>query len=471
MTHAHPPTDGDDFADLLPATRRALAHRVAVAQAEGRVPSLVAGLVRDGRTVWTAGRGELPDGVDPAAVQYRVGSITKTFTAVLVLRLRDEGLLDLGDPVGVHLDTPHAAGATVAQLLAHAGGLAAEARGPWWERTPGDLRPELADVFGPRPVPHPAGRRYHYSNPGYALLGALVEKLRGAPWGEVLRREVLAPLGLSRTTLLPEAPHAAGWAVHPHADVRQPEPVVDTGRMGPAGQLWSTVRDLCAFAAFLLDGHDEVLAPATLAEMRAPAVAPEAAAWDNAYGLGVQIARREGRLRYGHGGSMPGFVSGLWTDPGERLGAVYLANGTTVATGPVAHDLLTLAAAHEPAFPAPWRPMPAADADPALIALVGTWYWGTQPYTLRVHAGRVLSLDPADGGTRGSRFHPRPDGTWTGESGYYAGETLRVVPGAAGVAGGGAAAGHLDVGTFVFTRTPYDPAEPVPGGSDPEGWR
>ncbi|MFD8169779.1 serine hydrolase, partial [Streptomyces cellulosae] len=89
--------------ELLPGTRRALLHRIAVAQTEGRAPSLVAAVVRDGRTVWSGARssveGEVPDG----DVQYRIGSITKTFTAVLVMRLRDEGLLDLADPLERHL--------------------------------------------------------------------------------------------------------------------------------------------------------------------------------------------------------------------------------------------------------------------------------------------------------------------------------------------------------------------------------
>ncbi len=101
---------------------------------------------------------------------------------------------------------------------------------------------------------HPVGRRFHYSNPGYALLGALVAQLRGAPWEDVLRREVLAPLGLHRTTVRPEAPHAGGWAVHPWADVMQPEPLEDLGVMAPAGQLWSTTGDLARFAAFLAAG-------------------------------------------------------------------------------------------------------------------------------------------------------------------------------------------------------------------------
>lgn len=461
---------GAEFAELLPATRRALLHRLAVAQAGARVPSVAGAVVRDGRAVWTGVRGEVDGGPPTADTQYRIGSITKTFVAVLVMRLRDEGLLDLADPLGRHLDVSgapgeaEAAGMTVAQLLAHSSGLAAEPRGPWWERTPGALRPGLEDLFGERPRRHPAGRRHHYSNLGYALLGALVERLRGAPWSDVLREEVLEPLGMRRTTPLPEEPYARGWAVHPWADAVQPEPLADTGRMAPAGQLWSTAGDLCRYAAFLAAGDDRVLGAESLAEMRAPAVAPEAASWDQAYGLGLQLVRSGGRLLTGHTGSMPGFLAALWTAPEERLASVVLVNATSgLPVGGLAAELLGTVAEREPSFPEPWRPR--SEADPELLALTGAWYWGPAPFVLRLCEGRTLELGPVGGAGRASRFRPEADGTWTGLDGYYAGETLRVVRRADGTAD------HLDLGTFVFTRLPYDPDAPVPGGVDPGGWR
>ena len=84
---------------MLPTTSRALLHRLAVAQAEGRTPSLVAAVVRGGRTVWTGARSMIDGHAPTDDVQDRIGSISKTFAAVLVLRLRDEGLLDLSDPL------------------------------------------------------------------------------------------------------------------------------------------------------------------------------------------------------------------------------------------------------------------------------------------------------------------------------------------------------------------------------------
>ncbi|MFI6111166.1 serine hydrolase domain-containing protein [Kitasatospora sp. NPDC051164] len=451
--------------ELLPTTRRALLHRLAVAQSEGRTPSIVAGVVRGGRLVWSGARSMIDGHAPTPDVQYRIGSLTKTFVAVLVLRLRDEGLLDLADPLSHHLPGTPAGGATIAQLLSHSAGLAAETPGPWWERTEGSLRPGLGDLLeAERPLKHPAGRLHHYSNPGYALLGALVEKLRGEPWGEVLHREVLAPLGMDRTTLLPEHPHAGGFAVHPWADVMQPEPLTDTGLMGPAGQLWSTGVDLARWAAFLAAGDDKVLSADTLAEMRRPAVAPEDAGWTKAYGLGLQLRRHEGRLLAGHTGSMPGFTAGLWISEADGLAAFALSNATSGAdAAQLAARLIALTAEHEPRLPEPWRPL--NEVDEELLELTGPWYWGAAPNALRLRAGRVLELAPLAGGGRGSCFRPEANGTWTGLDNYYAGETLRVVRGADGTAS------HLDVGSFVYTREPYGPADAVPGGVDPAGWR
>ncbi|MER6344803.1 serine hydrolase domain-containing protein [Streptomyces sp. NPDC001595] len=452
--------------ELLPGTRRALLHRIAVAQAEGRTPSLVATVVRGGRAVWHGARTSVEGHAPDENVQYRIGSITKTFTAVLVLRLRDEGVLDLGDRLEQHLPGTGAGEATIAELLAHTSGLAAETPAPWWERTPGTLRPELADVLGEQPFLHPAGRRHHYSNTGYTLLGALVEKLRGAPWEDVLRREVLEPLGLRRTSGQPSAPHAGGWAVHPWADAMLPEPLEDLGRMAPAGQLWSTSADLARFAVFLARGDERVLSAESVREMRTPAAPAEATdVTDGAtYGLGLQIQHRNGRLLVGHSGSLPGFLANLTLSVDDDLAAVVLTNCTS---GPLpatlGADLVRIVAEAEPRIPEPWRPLP--EVDPKELELTGHWYWGTQVFTLRLTADGGVSLGPQATGGRRSRFRANGDGTWTGLEGYYAGELLRPVRRPDG------SVSHLDLASFVFTRRPYDETADVPGGVDPEGWR
>jgi CubicO group peptidase (beta-lactamase class C family) len=444
---------------LLPETERALLHRLATAQREGRAPSMAGAVVRGGVPAWSHAIETTTD------TQFRIGSLTKTFVAILVMRLRDEGRLSLDDPLEKHLADAPVRGMTIGQLLSHTSGLASETPEPWWERTPGDLRPELADIVGDDPLKHPIGARFHYSNPGFGIMGAVVEELRGQPWPEVLQHEVLDPLGMPRTSFLPQEPRAQGWAVHPWADVIMSEVVQETGRMAPAGQLWSTVEDLCRFANLLSGGADGVLSADTIAEMREPRSAPETESWEASYGLGVQLLRTKDRMLAGHTGSMPGYLCTLWVSVEDDVAAVALANTTTgLAIGGVAADLIGIVAEREPRIPEPWRPMD--DVDASLLELAGPWYWGPAGYGLRIEADRHLQLGALSGkGSRDTRFRPGDDGTWIGLNGYFAGETLRPVRDDEG------RLSHLDIGSFVFTRQPYDAEAPVPGGVDPDGWR
>lgn len=457
MTDANPTSLSAGTAQLLLAD-------VARTQQTGRVPSLVAGVVRDDCLIWSAGRGQV-DGAEPDHdVQYRIGSITKTVTAVAVLRLRDEGRLDLGDPLEQHLPGTPFGDRTLGQLLAHDAGLRAEAPGQWWERVPGRPWTELAAEFSAASeVPHAAGRRFHYSNLGYAALGEVVARTRQRDWAHVVRDEVLLPLGMNRTSTRPEGRAARGWAVHPWADVLQPEPEHDAGSLAPAGQLWATSGDLARFTVFLLGDTGDVLDSSTLAEMREPAgVDPASPDWA-AYGLGLQVLRQDGVTYTGHTGSMPGFQCGLWVDVEQQTGALAMSNATTGLDGRVVLRLLDTVREREPHVVPAWQPLAFIDEDD--LSLVGTWYWGTASYGLRLNSGGELELLPLFGSGRGSRFRRRDDGSWVGLNGYHAGEPLRPVLDHDG------RLLALDLGSFIFTRTPYDPAAPVPGGTHPGGWQ
>jgi CubicO group peptidase (beta-lactamase class C family) len=448
---------------MLQTTEFALLRRVATEQAENRAPSLVTALVRGGDLLWTGARGEVDGAAPTADTQYRIGSITKTFIAVLVMRLRDEGKLDLNDSLDKHLAGTSFGHLTIAQLLSHTGGLTSESPGQWWERAEGGDWPALLDRLDENVVKHRAGERFHYSNVGYGVLGQLVAETRGMSWVDALNVEVLSPLGMSRTTPMPAAPHALGWAVHPYADVLLPEPTPDSGAMAPAGQLWSTATDLARWLRFIAGDSGTVLHPDTIEEMRAPATVEDGAAWTSGYGLGFQTWRDGGRRLAGHGGSMPGFLASVVVDPATTTGALALTNATAgVGVSGLAVDLLKLVDDYEPALPAEWRP--ATDVDPALLALTGQWFWGPMPFVLRVLAHGWVDLRPASGTGRGSRFRPAGEGEWTGLEGYYAGETLRLHHHPDG------AVSHLDLATFIFTRTPYDPKAPIPGGLDERGW-
>ncbi|SFO34303.1 CubicO group peptidase, beta-lactamase class C family [Geodermatophilus obscurus] len=436
---------------VLPATARALLARTARVQRDGRAPSLVAGVVRDGGLAWSAGRGDVAG--PHTDVQYRLGSISKTVTAVAVLRLRDEGRLHLDDPLDRHVPGTPLGDRSVGQLLSHLAGASAESPGGWWERVPGGSLEDLA--LGGEDVVLGEARRFHYSNLGFGLLGELVARLRGRSWDDVVTGEVLLPLGMTRTTPRPSGRAAQGYAVHPWADVVLAEPEHHAGVMAAAGQLWATLADLARFAAFLLGDTGDVLDPGTLEEMAVPAgVDPSSPAW-SAYGLGLQVLRVDGRTLTGHGGSMPGFLAGVLVDREEGTGGVSLANTTSGLDPGLVPGLLADLRAAEPRVAEPWRPSP----PPVPLDQLGVWYWGPAPSLLRAVAGGLLHLGPLPGRPgRASRFRGRDDGTWVGLDGYYAGEVLRIAP------------DHLDLGTFVLTREPYDPDAPVPGGVDERGW-
>ncbi|MEO7235056.1 MAG: serine hydrolase domain-containing protein [Lapillicoccus sp.] len=449
---------------LDPSTARLLTTRLATEQRAQRLPSVAAGLVRRGALVWADARGTvdgreggLPAGPD---TQYRIGSITKTFVAVAVMRLRDAGRLDLDDRYEDHVPGTGFGRATIAQLLTHTSGLQSETDGPWWERTPGGGWDELVS---PSPVTRMrAGSRYHYTNVGYAALGELVARSHGASWDTVVGRDLLAPLGMTRTTTRPTGAAAQGLAVHPFADLLLPEPEHDAGAMAPAGQLWSTAQDLARWAAFLAGDTGDLLASDTLAEMLVVQTVSDLPGqpWTAGHGLGFQVWNDAGRRYAGHGGSMPGFLAGLQVDVESGDGVVVFAN-TTSAPLAFARDLLTVVREREPLEPEPWY---AGGTTAEALELVGLWHWGPSLTHARATPDGGLELGvPGQG--RGARFRAVGDGTWVGLDGYYAGEPLRVVRDVDG------AVSHLDLASFRFTRTPYDPDGDIPGGVDEAGWR
>ena len=266
--------------------------------------------------------------------------------------------------------------------------------------------------------------------------------------------------GMTRTTTRPRMPAAPGLAVHPWADLVLPEPEHDAGAMAPAGQLWTTVSDLARWATLLGGGHPE-LSDETLAEMREPRVVNDGRddSWTVAYGLGLMVFNEGGARSYGHGGSMPGFLAMIEiTESGDA--AVVLCNATSGLTD-VGQDLLAILAEEQPRLPEEWLPQASPEGT---LGLLGTWFWGTSEYALTAHGDELALIAPTGRG-RESRFRVTGPDAWVGLDGYHTGEPLRAVRRDDG------SVSHLDLGSFVFTRTPYDPGAPVPGGVDPGGWR
>ena len=439
---------------VAPVTARRLLARLAGIQVDGRSPSVVAGIVRDGALVWSDGYGDVPG--DPCDVQYKIGSITKTMTAVLVLQLVDEGRLTLDTPAREVLGDVGYGDRTVRALLAHNSGMQAEPEGPWWERSEGGAFEALAAANDGSRAALPVGEQFHYSNLAYGLLGEIVARLRGGTWWDNVRSRVLDPLGMDRTTYQAVGPHAQGTSIHPWTGEALPEPHPDTGAMAPAGQLWSTVADLGRYAVFLLDGHGDVLRKERLEAASVPQSGTLAGGLSTGHGLGFQMFAGGSGTLVGHTGSMPGFVATCFVDRVRRTGVVAFANAMSgMPAAATAIELLAELEASEPTVPAAWRP--SVHVPDLVRELVGTWYWGPTPHLFTWESGE---LTVRKAGAVVYRYR-RDGGRWVGTSGHQTGEELRIVRNEDGTIN------HLDLATFIFTRVPYDPAAPIPGGPPP----
>ncbi|HSS67038.1 MAG TPA: serine hydrolase domain-containing protein [Nocardioidaceae bacterium] len=446
------------------AIQQALAGVVDAAAEAERLPSLTVAVGFGRRPWWTREVGQV-------GRQYRVGSITKTFTAVLVMRLRDEGRLDLDDRVDAHLpDAPFGA-RTIRSLLAHSSGIPAEPAGPWWERSPGGSWRELVAGNAAREPVFRAHSRFHYSNLGFAVLGELGANLRGAPWWKCVLDEIVEPLGLSETTYLPLDGAAVGTSRNPLTGVLVGERVQETGAMAPAGQLWSTPRDLTAWADVLTHGWSAVvgmpqripigtdlLTPDTAEEMRTVQAGDPDDQHQGGYGLGLRLHWSPNGTLVGHTGSMPGFLAAMFADPKTHVSAVVMTNATTgLDTEQLATDLI-----------ARLQPMgyhrtgleDEPDPEDAMPDLVGDWFWGNTRFTL---AAVIDGLTLVSGREDVWRFLRVDIDGYRGLTGYVAGEHLTVHRRPDG------APAWLEVATFILTRQPYDPAAPIPGGS-PIDW-
>jgi CubicO group peptidase (beta-lactamase class C family) len=408
--------------------RLELERLVRAEQAEKRLPSIAAAVVRDGEIVWetavgladvAAGREATPD------AQYRIGSITKTFTAVAVMQLRDEGKLDLEDPIDKHLEgAAHAP--TIRRLLSHMSGIQREPPGDVWETLTFAPADELLDALAEAEQVLPSGTRWHYSNLAFGVLGLVVERLSGLPYERYLQERILDRLGMERTSLLPREPFAVGYLVQPYADGVWEEAPVETGGWIPAGQIWGTVRDLCRWAAFLVDPDASVLRPETAEEMRVVQALADHERWTAAYGLGVSLRRDGERILVGHGGAMPGFIAGLLVSPKDKIGAAVLTNSSTAAVEELNVKLIARTIEEIPADPETWAVHEAPPAE--LASALGLWFIEGSELVFRWRKSRLEAKDPnAPDWRPPAVFQREADDLYRTVSGPEQGERLRLI--------------------------------------------
>ncbi|HXH89772.1 MAG TPA: serine hydrolase domain-containing protein [Gaiellaceae bacterium] len=408
------------------ALREELVRRLRAAQSEQRAPSISAAVFRGDELLWQDAVGLADVGAATVAspeTQYRIGSITKTFTAVCVMQLRDAGELSLDDPLDRFIpESPHAP--TLGRMLAHSSGLQREPPGEIWESMQAPSREELvAGTTDAEQLLRP-GSWWHYSNLAFALLGEVVARKTGGTWEEALRDRVLEPLGLARTTPAVEQPAARGYFVEPYSDTVTLEPDPDLGGSGALGKLWSTTGDLARWGGFLATGDDRVLAASTLEEMSHVRAMVDHERWTLAWGTGLELYR-QGELAFiGHGGAMPGHLAGLVVNRGSKIGAAVLMN-TSAGGRPeaLALELAGAALAALPATAEEWRPGESVPGE--VLPLLGRW-WTEGEELVFSWRGRLEARLVGATVRDLSVFAPEGDGYRCVE-GRERGELLRVV--------------------------------------------
>lgn len=330
--------------------------------AEKKIPGMVWGVVIDGRLAHTGTFGvreRISNAPVTVGTAFRIASMTKSFTALAVLKLRDEGKLSLEDPVSkwipefarMELPTRDTPPLRVRQLLSHSAGFPED--NPWGDQQLSATDATL-DEWLRKGIPFstPAGTRYEYSNYAFGLLGRLITKVAGMPYEKYMQREILAKLHMDATTYefaqVPPASRAVGYRLKPDGTYSEEAPLPH-GVFGSMGGLLTTATDLGKYVAFHLSAwppRDDAEAgpvnrasvremahlwtPSNLTASRANGVLQ---ASESGYGFGLRVAS-DCRFEQivAHGGGLPGFGSYMAWLP--EYGVGMFAMDTLTYSGP-----------------------------------------------------------------------------------------------------------------------------------------
>lgn len=418
-----------------------------VAEALNRWPAsgLAAGIVRDGSLEWFHGHGVADIGSGTPVTEntvFRIASISKTFTAITVMQLWEQRLVDLDAPANDYLRAyrliPAKAGfrpATLRHLLTHTAGVRAVRRPSdllrpalGWGARVGRPAPSLAEYYrGGLRVDIEPGTKWAYSNHGFATLGQIVEDVSGLPLDRYLREHVFGPLGMEGTDLVRServrAHLATGYALRS----RGLKAVTDREMaIAGAASVYSTTSDMARYVSALLGGganeHGSVLKPATVAYMFEPHYQPD----PRVPGMGLGFFRDEvgGHRTVGHDGIWKGFLSDMVLAPDEGIGVLAFANtggfDRRGAPVPVANALLRLlldlpddaVRTDVPEHPEIWSDVcgwyslgPGVLTDPQPRAMLGA---GVEVVVRRGHL-TIRGQIPIPAVRKGLRLHPEGD--------------------------------------------------------------
>jgi CubicO group peptidase (beta-lactamase class C family) len=336
-------------------------EQVVRAMNEDAAPGMGVGIVRGSETIYAKGFGladaERGRPVNPQTV-FRIGSISKTMTAVGLMQLWQRGLFGLDDPVNNHLKSyevsrPDRAAppVTFRHMLTHTAGI-------------GEMR-GLTDLFRPviglgakpgKPVLTPAeyypkglrpamppGKKWAYSNHAYNTLGQLVEDISGEPFVEYMRRQVFEPLGMESTAYVlgERVREALAQGYYFSRGKLRPVDYLEITVRG-AGSVFSSVDDMCRYVAALLGGganqHGRVLKSETLSLMLEPHYRLDERL--PAMGLAFLLDDFDGHTVAGHDGGWPGFLSSMLICPAQGVGVVAFVNATSKAAHETANGLM-----------------------------------------------------------------------------------------------------------------------------------
>lgn len=350
-------------------------------QAYQQIPGVSAAVVYDQQLLWSAGFGyadvSRKTPATPSTI-YSICSISKLFTSIGVMQLRDEGKLRIDDPVARHIpwfkikrSDPLGAEITIEGLLTHSSGLPRESDFPYWTgpEFAFPTREQIKERLASQETLYSAETYFQYSNLGLTMAGEVVASVSGEPYQAYVTKRILEPLGLKSTT--PEIPEkergrrlATGYSALRRDGTRVPVAFFMARGIAPAAGYASTAEDLARFASWQFrvlerKGGEEVLKSNTLREMqRVHWVDPD---FETMWGLGFAVSKSEGKMFVGHGGSCPGFRTQLLLKPDEKLATIFMANAQGVDTGAFVQQMYNIVApaikaAVKPMSNQPWQP-------------------------------------------------------------------------------------------------------------------